>query len=122
MEVANVIRRKVMIALDMLDRRKAPVEKLIMEQLEKDAAGTLQKLARYFPQEQDTNIRGALTIVAREYHIGRDRNPIELGAQAVSVSHMGSPDESVQAGSLRLASEGGERQPMPALDDSSGAD
>lgn len=84
-QIVGKIRLKIATALEILDKQKTPIEELIAAQFKEDAAGTLQKLGRYMPQEVDAHHTGDLTIVTKQYVISReaDRASTQLGSEAV---------------------------------------
>ena len=108
-EVVGKVRGKIALALDICDRRNTPIEELLVEQFRADAAGTLQKLAKFFPQDTNLNHGGNVTFVTREFRLieGSPLTP-ELVPEELPAPDVASPDEREEAGSLRLASEGGQ--------------
>ena len=93
-EVVGKVRGKISLALNILDEEKTPVENLLVEQMRQDAAGTLQKLAKFMPQDVNNNHAGEIQIVRKTYVIDEDgtatdRDSAQLESSPVPVPDMG---------------------------------
>lgn len=92
-QIVGKIRLKITTALEILDKGKTPIEELIAAQLREDAAGTLQKLGRYMPQEVDSHHTGDLTVITKQYVLPSrevDRITAPVGPEELPVSDVGS--------------------------------
>jgi hypothetical protein len=74
-------------AFDVLERKNRPLHKLLADQIEDDAAGSLQKLARFLPAEVNVNAGSelSLALAAVAQRIGENKRemrelPIEQTA------------------------------------------
>ena len=52
-QIVGQLRTELMRALDLQEQRKRPLHELLADQIDEDAAGTLQKLSKFLPQEID---------------------------------------------------------------------
>lgn len=52
-QIVGQLRTELLRALDLQEERKRPLHKLLADQIDEDAAGTLQKLSKFLPQEID---------------------------------------------------------------------
>ena len=68
-QIVGQLRTELLRALDLQEQRKRPLHELLADQIDEDAAGTLQKLSRFLPQEID---------------LGENANEFTLALQRVS--------------------------------------
>ena len=60
--VVSKLRTELHRAFDVLERKNRPLHKLLADQIEDDAAGSLQKLARFLPAEVNVNAGSELSL------------------------------------------------------------
>ena len=132
--VVSKLRTELHRAFDVLERKNRPLHKLLADQIEDDAAGSLQKLARFLPAEVNVNAGSelSLALAAVAQRIGENKRemrelPIEQTASdaldhvddAVIIDETASqPEPEIQqarkvAAKIRLSPKP-ERKPAPA--------
>ena len=87
--VVSKLRTELHRAFDVLERKNRPLHKLLADQIEDDAAGSLQKLARFLPAEVNVSAGSelSLALAAVAQRIGENKRemvevPIEQTAEA----------------------------------------
>jgi hypothetical protein len=132
--VVSKLRTELHRAFDVLERKNRPLHKLLADQIEDDAAGSLQKLARFLPAEVNVSAGSelSLALAAVAQRIGENKRemlevPIEQTASdaldhvddAVIIDETASqPEPEIQqarkvAAKIRLSPKP-ERKPAPA--------
>ena len=85
-------------AFDVLERKKRPLHKLLADQIEDDAAGSLQKLARFLPAEVNVSAGSelSLALAAVAQRIGENKREMrELPSEGSASDTLEHVDDAV---------------------------
>ena len=87
--VVSKLRTELHRAFDVLERKNRPLHKLLADQIEDDAAGSLQKLARFLPAEVNVSAGSelSLALAAVAQRIGENKREMV----AVSIEQTANP-------------------------------
>ena len=87
--VVSKLRTELHRAFDVLERKNRPLHKLLADQIEDDAAGSLQKLARFLPAEVNVSAGSelSLALAAVAQRIGENKREMA----AVSIEQTANP-------------------------------
>ena len=96
--VVSKLRTELHRAFDVLERKNRPLHKLLADQIEDDAAGSLQKLARFLPAEVNVNAGSelSLALAAVAQRIGENKREMrELPSEGAASDALEHVDDAV---------------------------